>query len=74
MLGTGGQTDVYIGAAIISKAVGKPVRLQWMRWDEHGWTPYGPAAMYDVKAGVDASGNITALDWTTVRPGRHVAA
>jgi len=65
MLGTGGQTDVYIGAAIISKAVGKPVRLQWMRWDEHGWSAYGPAAMYDVKAGVDASGNITALDWTS---------
>jgi CO/xanthine dehydrogenase Mo-binding subunit len=36
-----------------------------MRWDEHGWTAYGPAAMYDVKAGVDAAGNITALDWTS---------
>ena len=65
MLGTGGQTDVYIGAAIISKAVGKPVRLQWMRWDEHAWAAYGPAAMYDVKAGVDANGNMTALDWTS---------
>jgi len=65
MLGTGGQTDVYIAAAVISKAVGKPIRLQWMRWDEHGWTSYGPAAMYDVKAGVDAKGNITALDWTS---------
>jgi CO/xanthine dehydrogenase Mo-binding subunit len=65
MLGTGGQTDVYIGAAIISKAVSKPVRLQWMRWDEHAWSAYGPAAMYDVTAGVDASGNITALDWTS---------
>ena len=65
MLGTGGQTDAYIAAAVISKAVGKPVRLQWMRWDEHGWTSYGPAAMYDVNAGIDANGNITALDWTS---------
>ena len=31
-------------AAIISKAIGKPVRLQWMRWDQHGWDRYGPAA------------------------------
>jgi CO/xanthine dehydrogenase Mo-binding subunit len=65
MLGTGGQTDAYIAAAVLSKETGKPVRLQWMRWDEHGWTSYGPAAMYDVKAGIDASGNITAVDWTS---------
>jgi CO/xanthine dehydrogenase Mo-binding subunit len=50
---------------VISKEVGAPVRLQWMRWDEHGWDSYGPAAMYDVKAGIDAKGNITALDWTS---------
>jgi nicotinate dehydrogenase subunit B len=56
---------VYIGAAVLSKETGKPVRLQWMRWDEHGWTSYGPAAMYDVKAGVDAKGNITAVDWVS---------
>jgi CO/xanthine dehydrogenase Mo-binding subunit len=65
MLGTGGSTDAYIGAAVLSKELGKPVRLQWMRWDEHGWTAYGPAAMYDVKAGIDAKGNITALDWVS---------
>jgi nicotinate dehydrogenase subunit B len=65
MLSTGGDTDVFIGAAVISKAVGKPVRLQWMRWDEHGWASYGPAAQYDVKAGIDAKGNITAFDWTS---------
>jgi CO/xanthine dehydrogenase Mo-binding subunit len=65
MLGTSGCTDVYIAAAVISKNVGKPVRLQWMRWDEHGWAAYGPAAMYDVKAGVDGSGNLTALDWVS---------
>jgi len=65
MLGTSGQTDAFISAAVLSKETGKPVRLQWMRWDEHGWTSYGPAAMYDVKAGVDAKGNITAVDWVS---------
>jgi nicotinate dehydrogenase subunit B len=69
MLSTGGPTDVFIAAAVISKAVGKPIRLQWMRWDEHGWDSFGPAAMYDVKAGIDSKGNITALDWTTYGQG-----
>ncbi|HEX4519587.1 MAG TPA: molybdopterin cofactor-binding domain-containing protein [Gaiellaceae bacterium] len=69
MLSTGPCTDVYIAAAVISKNVGAPVRLQWMRWDEHGWDAYGPAAMYDVKAGIDAAGNITALDWTAYGQG-----
>ncbi|HEY4348597.1 MAG TPA: molybdopterin cofactor-binding domain-containing protein [Gaiellaceae bacterium] len=63
---TGGHGyDCFIAAAVISKAVGAPVRLQWMRWDEHGWGAYGPAAMYDVKAGIDASGNMVGLDWTS---------
>src|SRR5215469_14930363 len=48
----------------MSKAVGAPVRLQMMRWDEHGWTHYGPAIMYDMRAGVDASGNIVAYEAT----------
>jgi CO/xanthine dehydrogenase Mo-binding subunit len=62
-------TDVYTAAAVISKAVAKPVRLQFMRWDEHGWDNYSPATMYDVRAGMDASGNWTAVDWTTYGQG-----
>jgi nicotinate dehydrogenase subunit B len=30
-------------AAIMSQQVGRPVRVQFMRWDEHGWDNYGPA-------------------------------
>ena len=31
-------------AALMSQlAGGKPVRLQFMRWDDHGWDNYGPA-------------------------------
>jgi nicotinate dehydrogenase subunit B len=48
----------------MSKAVGAPVRLQMMRWDEHGWTHYGPAIMYDMRAGVDANGNMVAYEAT----------
>ena len=43
----------------------KPVRVQWMRWDQHGWDHHGVANMYDVKMGVDASGKIVAADWQT---------
>ena len=56
--------DTAESAAIMSKAVGAPVRLQMMRWDEHGWTHYGPAIMYDMRAGVDASGNMVAYEAT----------
>ena len=48
----------------MSKAVGAPVRLQMMRWDEHGWTHYGPAIMYDMRAGIDAKGNMVAYEAT----------
>ena len=33
-----------------------------MRWDEQGWNKYGPAIMHDMRAGVDASGNIIAFE------------
>jgi CO/xanthine dehydrogenase Mo-binding subunit len=56
--------DTAESAAIMSKAIGKPVRLQMMRWDEHGWTHYGPAIMYDMRAGVDTSGNMVAYEAT----------
>src|SRR5207248_9266601 len=36
--------DVAADAALVARAVpGKPVRVQWMREDEHAWEPYGPA-------------------------------
>ena len=56
--------DTAESACIMSSAVGKPVRLQFMRWDEHGWTHYGPAIMYDMQAAVDASGNMIAYEAT----------
>ena len=43
--------DVAHAAALMSQAVGKPVRVQLMRWDEHGWDNYGPAQLMDVRAG-----------------------
>jgi CO/xanthine dehydrogenase Mo-binding subunit len=63
--GGGQQLQAVEQAASISQKIGKPVRLQWMRWDQHGWDSYGPSHMYDVKAGVDANGKIVAMDWVS---------
>jgi CO/xanthine dehydrogenase Mo-binding subunit len=54
--------DIGEAAAILSRAAGKPVRLQLMRWDEQGWTRYGPAIMTDIRAGLDAKGNVVAYE------------
>ena len=65
-----GYDDAAESAAIMSKAVGKPVRLQMMRWDEHGWDAHGPATLYDMRAGVDAKRQHRRLRLTTSAPGR----
>ncbi|MGI8691241.1 MAG: molybdopterin cofactor-binding domain-containing protein [Thermomicrobiales bacterium] len=73
--GHNGFDDAAADAVLLSKAVGKPVRVQWMRQDEHAWEPKGPAMVMDVTGGLDAQGNVVAWDygvWTpthSTRPG-----
>jgi CO/xanthine dehydrogenase Mo-binding subunit len=55
--------DTAEDAALMSRAVGKPVRVQWMREDEHAWDPKGPAQYSTVRAGIDAQGNVIAWDF-----------
>ena len=55
--------DAAQAAALLSQLAGKPVRLQFMRWDEHGWDNYGPAHAADVRAAADAAGNIVAYEY-----------
>ncbi|PTB21417.1 aldehyde dehydrogenase [Trinickia symbiotica] len=60
--GHNGADDVAADAAFIAHAVpGRPVRVQWMREQEHAWEPFGPAMVTDVTASLDASGQI--VDW-----------
>jgi nicotinate dehydrogenase subunit B len=61
--GTNGTDDVAADALLLSKTVGKPVRVQWMRADEHAWDPKGPPQLLDLRAGLDAQGRISA--WET---------
>jgi CO/xanthine dehydrogenase Mo-binding subunit len=60
--GHNGADDVAADAALLARAVaGRPVRLQWMRDDEFGWEPYGPAMVMRAKAALGANGKIA--DW-----------
>ena len=52
--------DVAMGAALLSRELGAPVRLQYDRHDEHGWDTFGPAHIGWVTAAADASGKLTA--------------
>ncbi len=55
--------DVAQAAAILSQLAEKPVRLQFMRWDEHGWDNYGPGHLGEIRAAVDAAGKIVAYEY-----------
>ena len=71
--GINGADTVSYDAALLSQAVGKPVRVQLSRRDEMAWENYGLAFVIDQKVGVDASGTIVAWDyegWSPTLGGR----
>jgi nicotinate dehydrogenase subunit B len=60
--GHNGADDAAADAALIARQVpGVPVRVQWMREQEHAWEPFGPAMVTKLKASLDGSGKIA--DW-----------
>jgi nicotinate dehydrogenase subunit B len=67
--GHNGADDVTADAALLSQAVGRPVRVQWMRHDEHGNEPKGAAMVMEVEGGLDAQGNVVAWDYQVWSPG-----
>ncbi|WEX74472.1 molybdopterin-dependent oxidoreductase [Sinorhizobium numidicum] len=57
--GHNGADDAAADAALIAtKLPGRPVRVQWMREQEHSWEPYGPAMLMKVRATLDDQGKI----------------
>jgi len=55
--------DAGFEAAFLAKEIGSPVRVQWMRNEETGWDTKGPAFTFKIRGGLDARGNLVALDY-----------
>ncbi len=71
--GINGADTVAYDAAILSQAVGKPVRVQLSRRDEMAWENYGVAYVSEERAAIGQDGTIAAWDyeaWTPTRGGR----
>jgi nicotinate dehydrogenase subunit B len=60
--------DVSADAVLLSRAVGRPVRVQLTREQEHAWEPKGTAQLMDVKGGLRADGSVAAYDFATRYP------
>jgi CO/xanthine dehydrogenase Mo-binding subunit len=74
--GHNGADDAAADAALIARELpGVPVRVQWMREQEHAWEPFGPAMVTRLKASLDGNGAISAWNfevWSnthSMRPG-----
>jgi nicotinate dehydrogenase subunit B len=71
--GLNGADTVSFDAAVLSQAVGKPVRVQLSREDEMVWENFGSACVIDQRAGIDSNGAIVAWEfenWVAVRGSR----
>jgi CO/xanthine dehydrogenase Mo-binding subunit len=75
--GHNGADDVALDAALVARAhPATPVRVQWSRAEELGWSPFSPAMLVEIEAEADQAG--TLLRWTqdgisnghSSRPGR----
>jgi nicotinate dehydrogenase subunit B len=60
--------DVSADAVLLSRAAGRPVRVQLSREQEHAWEPKGTAQLMDVKGGLRADGSVAGYDFATRYP------
>jgi CO/xanthine dehydrogenase Mo-binding subunit len=70
--GRNGADDCTAEAALIAIELGRPVRLQWMRADEHGWDPKCPPTLLDYRALIDDDGGIVAWESDIFLPVRPI--
>jgi CO/xanthine dehydrogenase Mo-binding subunit len=76
--GHNGADDVAADAALCALALpGRPIRLQWMREQEHGWEPMGTGMVVEAQASLDAAGRIASWRydvWSPSHNGRPAGA
>ena len=56
--------DAAMDAAVLSQAVGAPVRVQGMRHEGHGWDPKAPASVHTSRVALDKDGKV--IGWQFV--------
>ncbi|QTD93830.1 xanthine dehydrogenase family protein molybdopterin-binding subunit [Burkholderia anthina] len=66
--GRNGADDVCGDALLLSRAVGRPVRVQLSRADEHLWEPKGAGQLMQVTGTVTRDGRLLGYDFTTRYP------
>ena len=57
--------DAAMDAAVLAKATGHPVRVQYMRDQGTGWDPKGPASTHKARAAIDANGRVVAYEFVS---------
>src|SRR5216683_2308256 len=63
--------DVSADAALLSRATGRPVRVQLTREQEHVWEPKGTGQLLEVDGGLNADGSVAAYDFSTRYPSNN---
>ena len=66
--GDNGSDHAAAEAALLAQAMGRPVRVQWMRHDEHAWEPKGPAMVMQVRGAVNGTGTVAGWDYQVWTP------
>jgi isoquinoline 1-oxidoreductase len=61
--------EVAVEAARLARKAGRPVSLQWTREEEFTWAYFRPAALIEIRAGLDANGKLVAWDFTNINSG-----
>ncbi|MGA2030733.1 MAG: molybdopterin cofactor-binding domain-containing protein [Thermoguttaceae bacterium] len=61
--------EAAVEAARLARAAGRPVCLRWSREEEFTWAYFRPAALIEIRAGLDAAGALVAWDFINVNAG-----
>jgi isoquinoline 1-oxidoreductase subunit beta len=61
--------EAAVEAARLARAAGKPVSLRWTREEEFTWAYFRPAALIEIRAGLDAAGLLVAWDFININAG-----
>jgi isoquinoline 1-oxidoreductase subunit beta len=61
--------EAAVEAARLARGAGKPVSLRWTREEEFTWAYFRPAALIEVRAGLDAAGSLVVWDFISINSG-----